>query len=161
MRSNDNEMGRSTIPMPGETSEGSTAKLRVLIVEDDFASRRLLQKIFTPLAEVHVSVDGCEAVTAFEDALSTDQPYHLVCLDIMLPKLDGQDVLKEIRRLESQRGVLSTQGAKVIMVTALKDMKNVMSAYNSLCDGYVAKPITRAGLNQTMVNLGLPSICPT
>ena len=47
------------------------------------------------------------------------------------------------------------------MVTALKDMKNVMSAYNSLCDGYVAKPITRAGLNQTMVNLGLPSICPT
>lgn len=126
---------------------------RVLIVEDDFASRRLLQRLLSRVGECDIAVDGHEGVLAFQEALNAGQPYHLVCLDIMMPKLNGQDVLKQMRDLESQRGVLSSQGSKIIMITALGDMKNVMSAYHSLCDGYIAKPITSGDLSGVLREL--------
>jgi len=121
-------------------------KLKVLIVEDDFTSRLLLQKLLQPYGESHIAVNGREAVSAFREALETDQPYDLVCLDIMMPEKDGHEALKEMRALEEARNIVSTQGAKVIMTTAMGDVKNVAAAYDELCDGYLVKPIDKAKL---------------
>jgi two-component system, chemotaxis family, chemotaxis protein CheY len=129
-------------------------RLNILIVEDDFASRLLLKKLLGRVGECHSAADGEEGVTKFTAALTAGTPYDLVCLDIMLPKLDGQLVLQEMRKLEAQRGVVSSRGAKILMVTAMVDMKNVMAAYRSLCDGYLSKPVTGAALNQALQELG-------
>ncbi|HBN09144.1 MAG TPA: response regulator, partial [Cyanobacteria bacterium UBA8530] len=61
--------------------------MRILIVEDDFTSRRLLQKILAPYGECEIAINGKEAVSAVELAWGEDAPYHLICLDIMMPEM--------------------------------------------------------------------------
>ena len=85
-------------------------------------------------------------MSAFRMALDAGQPYDLVCLDIMMPEMDGHAALKEMRALEESKGIDSTHGAKIIMTTALGDVKNVAAAYKALCDGYLVKPVDKAKL---------------
>jgi two-component system, chemotaxis family, chemotaxis protein CheY len=129
--------------------------VRILIVEDDFASRRLMQKLLSPYGACEVVVDGEEAVGAFTASLENEQPYDLVCLDIMLPRMDGQQVLKRIREEEERRGILGRDGTKVIMTTALSDTRNIISAFHSQCEGYVTKPVSRERLLSEIKELGL------
>ena len=74
------------------------------------------------------------------------EPYDLVTLDIMMPKLDGQAALREIRSLEEEHGYVLGRGAKVVMTSALRDAKNIMSAFREACDGYLSKPIDKEKL---------------
>jgi two-component system chemotaxis response regulator CheY len=115
--------------------------MRTLIVEDDFTSRLLLQSFLSKYGECHIAVNGKEAVTAFRAAQESGQKYDLICMDIMMPEMDGQTAVKEIRALEEAGGTLSTQGVKIIMTTALDDVKNVVESFKSLCDAYLFKPI--------------------
>ena len=103
----------------------------------------------------HLAVRGREAVDLFEWSLCLGEPYDLVCLDIEVPDLDGQGTLKAMRALEEKKGIFSGHGTKIIMVTALGDMKNVMSAYAELCDGYLQKPISRDTLTSALRELRL------
>jgi two-component system chemotaxis response regulator CheY len=129
--------------------------MKTLVVEDDFASRKLMQRYLAPYGECDVVVDGKEAVEAFELALTENDPYDLVCLDIMLPKKDGQQVLKEIRLIEKDRGIIGSDGAKVLMTTALGDAKSVMEAFRSQCEGYLQKPVGREQIVRELKELGL------
>ncbi len=129
--------------------------MKTLIVEDDFTSRMILQKLLSDHSECHIAVNGKEAVAAFQVARESGQPYDLVCLDIMMPEMDGQQALKQIRQLEEKAGTLSTEGAKVIMTTALSDMQNVKNAYHGLCDGYLVKPIVKEKFLEEIRKLGL------
>jgi two-component system chemotaxis response regulator CheY len=115
--------------------------MRTLIVEDDFTSRLLLQTFLSQYGECHVAVNGKEAVAAFRAARANGQWYDLICMDIMMPEMDGQTAVKEIRALEEAGGTLSTYGVKIIMTTALDDVKNVVQSFQSLCDAYLFKPI--------------------
>jgi len=129
--------------------------MKTLIVEDDFTSRLLLQKLLAPYGETHIAVNGREAVEAFRLALESGAPYDLVCLDIMMPEMDGQESLRQMRAQEEARGILSVNGAKIIMTTALHDIKTVAAAYKELCDAYLVKPIEKAKLLEAMQQLGL------
>jgi two-component system, chemotaxis family, chemotaxis protein CheY len=131
--------------------------MKTLIVEDDFTSRLLMQRLLAIYGECHVAVNGKEAVTAFSLAREQKAPYDLICLDIMLPEVDGHEVLRQIRALEESGGTYSTAGVKIVMTTALGDMQNVMHAYQQLCDGYVRKPIKRDELTEQLRDLGLIS----
>jgi two-component system chemotaxis response regulator CheY len=115
--------------------------MRTLIVEDDFTSRLLLQSFLSKYGECHIAVHGKEALTAFRAAQESGQKYDLFCMDIMMPEMDGQTAIKEIRGLEEAGGTLSTNGVKIVMITALDDAKNVIQSFKSLCDAYVFKPI--------------------
>ena len=115
--------------------------MRILIAEDDFTSRVLLQELLKKYGSSHIAINGQEAVEAVRTALEAKKPYDLICLDIMMPVMDGQTALRQIRELEEARGIISTYGAKIIMVTALDDVKNSMEAFHNLCDGYLVKPI--------------------
>jgi len=129
--------------------------MKTLVVEDDFTSRLLLQELLKGYGEVHVAVNGKEAVAAVEKALIEGAPYSLICLDIMMPEMDGQQALTEIRKLEEQRGTISTEGMKIIMTTALDDVKSVSAAYEQLCDGYLVKPIDKTKLTAQLRELQL------
>jgi two-component system, chemotaxis family, chemotaxis protein CheY len=131
--------------------------MKTLIVEDDFTSRLLMQRLLSVYGECHVAVNGKEAVAAFNLAREQKQPYDLICLDIMLPELDGHEVLRQIRALEESGGTYSTSGVKIVMTTALRDMHNVMRAYQQLCDGYLRKPINRDELTEQLRSLRLIS----
>jgi two-component system chemotaxis response regulator CheY len=62
-------------------------------------------------------------------------------MDIMMPEMDRKTALRQIRDLETTRGICSTNGAKIIMATALDDIKTVADSFHELCDAYVTKPV--------------------
>lgn len=129
--------------------------MRVLVVEDDFISRRLLCRYLEPHGECDVAVNGNEALSAFKQALSSRQFYDLICLDIMMPGMDGQETLKRMRILEREAGIDGPHGVKVIMTSALEDQENVVAAFNNSCDGYVVKPIEKRKFLETLQEIGI------
>lgn len=131
--------------------------MKTLIVEDDFTSRLLLQEMLKSYGPSHVALNGKEAAKAVRVALKADEPYDLICLDIMMPEMNGQDALRLIRNHEEAKGILSSHGAKIVMISALDDHKSVFAAFGSLCDGYLAKPIDREKLLAELRRLKLIS----
>ncbi|RPJ09328.1 MAG: response regulator [Spirochaetaceae bacterium] len=130
--------------------------MRVLVAEDDFGSRKLLQSILTEYGECDAAVDGEEAVQAFKLAWKEKRPYDLVCMDIMMPKVNGQEALKAIRDFERDTGVKPSQEVKVIMTTVLDDPKNVIDAlYKGGASAYVVKPINKEKFLKEVKELGL------
>ena len=115
--------------------------MKTLVVEDDFTSRLVLQTFLSRYGECHVAVNGWEAVDAFRAALEGGQPYDLICMDIMMPEMDGTEAVRQVRALEEARGILSTHGVKIVMVTAVDDMKEMIQCFQELCDAYLVKPI--------------------
>jgi len=129
--------------------------MRILIAEDDQASARYMEGLMSRFGECVVTSDGEQAVTAFAAALNEARPFQLLCLDIMMPHKSGQEVLQEIRALEQQRGIKANQEAKVVMTTALGDVRSVMSAYKEGATAYVTKPIVPERMIETLRNLGI------
>ena len=76
--------------------------MRILIVEDDFASRKFMMNFMSAYGDCDGTVDGMEAVEAYMMALEDEQPYDLICLDVMMPVMDGYQVLNTIRNMEKQ-----------------------------------------------------------
>lgn len=129
--------------------------MRILIVEDDMVSRKFLQKFLSQYGECDVVVDGLEALDAFLFSLKSNEPYDLICLDIMMPKVDGVRVLKTIRSLETQKGILPEKRVKVIMTTALTGSDFVQNAFEVGCEAFASKPIDTDKLVEVIEKIGL------
>jgi two-component system, chemotaxis family, chemotaxis protein CheY len=127
--------------------------MRILIAEDDMTSRRFLLKFLSQYGECDVVVDGMEALDAYLISVKEKSPYDLICLDIMMPKVDGVKVLKAIRDFETQRGLLPQNRVKIIMITALADTEYVQKAFELGCEAYAAKPIDTEKLIEVMEKL--------
>jgi two-component system chemotaxis response regulator CheY len=125
----------------GSVGRQGAANLRMLLAEDDFASRLLLQTFLSRYGECHVAVNGLEAVAAFRTALDLGQRYDLVCMDIMMPVMDGREAVHQLRSLEEACGIGSTHGAKIFMTTTVNELKEVALCFSELCDAYLLKPI--------------------
>lgn len=128
--------------------------MRILIAEDDLASRRFLIKFLKHYGELEITVDGAEALEAFLLSHREERPYDLVCLDIMMPKLDGMKVLKAVREIENDKKIEKQKKTKIIMITALNDSENVYGAFDSGCEGYAVKPINIDKLTEVLSKLG-------
>lgn len=129
--------------------------MRILIAEDDRISRSFLQKFMQSYGEVDMAVDGMEAVDLYMDSIKQNNRYDLLCLDIMMPKVDGLKVLKVIRQLEKQQGISQENHLKIIMMTALADVGYVDEAFRQGCDAYASKPVDTDKVEEVMRNLGL------
>ncbi|MBD3319970.1 MAG: response regulator [Chitinivibrionales bacterium] len=129
--------------------------MKMLVVEDDFNSRKMLQNMLHHYGECDVAVNGKEAVRAVKTAWNEKRPYKIVFLDIMLPEMDGQEVLKKLRELEEEKGVGGSDCMKIIMTTALDDKQNIMEAFRHQCEGYLVKPLTGEKLQQQLEELEL------
>lgn len=129
--------------------------MKSLVVDDDFFSRRILQSIMAQYGECHIAVNGKEAVFAFNQAMAEEAPYDVICLDIMMPEMDGQEVLRKIRETEAKKNILGDNAAKVIMTTALDDSENIKTAFRDQCEAYLIKPIAKSKLVAILQDFGL------
>jgi two-component system, chemotaxis family, chemotaxis protein CheY len=129
--------------------------MKILIAEDDFTSRIVLQKMLSPYGQCHTAEDGKVALEAFRTALAQGSPFNLICLDYLMPEMDGQEVIMEIRKTEDAKGISIAERAKIIVTTGLMDEDNAFATLRELCDAYLEKPVDRARLDDILRELGL------
>lgn len=134
---------------------GGLGRMRSLIVEDDFASRKLMMRFLSKYGDCDVTVDGSEAIDAFTLALESGESYDLICLDIMMPVMDGYQALKKIREIEKEKGIPEDKAVKIIMTTALNEGKNVRKAFGLGCTAYAGKPIDQEKFENGLKKLNL------
>jgi two-component system chemotaxis response regulator CheY len=119
--------------------------MRILVVEDDQLSLQVLARLLRRYGEVVEAKDGQSGLAAFQEAFSKGQSFSLICLDVMMPQMNGQTALKQIRDIEAAAGVPEGKRARVIMTTAAADKQNIMEALPH-CDAYLTKPVDQASL---------------
>lgn len=129
--------------------------MRILIAEDDYVSRKFMIKFLSQFGDCDVTVDGMEAIEVFMMALDEKRYYDLVCLDIMMPEVDGIKVLKTIRKLEVERNVPQENRSKIIMTTALNATDEIYDSFESGSEAYSVKPIDTDKFMDVMSRLGL------
>ena len=129
--------------------------MRILVVEDDYISRRLLCRYLEPYGCCEEAINGYEAVDSIRRAIAADQHFDLICLDIMMPGMDGQQALVLLRQMEAENNMPLGRGAKVVMTSAMEDNQYIMEAMNASADGYVVKPIEKRSFIETLKETGL------
>ncbi len=109
---------------------------RVLVVDDDARSRRLLRGFLEPVgATVTEAADGAEALSLLESG-----GWDLVMLDVMMPGMDGFEVLDRIREGRPMEEL------PVILVTGVDDADARMRGLNARANEFLAKPVDQAEL---------------
>lgn len=105
-------------------------KLKVLVVDDESRMRKLVRDFLVKKDfEVIEAADGTEALDIFYE----DKDISLIILDVMMPKIDGWHVCKEIRE---------TSTVPIIMLTAKGDEKDELNGFECGADEYITKPFS-------------------
>jgi two-component system chemotaxis response regulator CheY len=118
--------------------------MRTLVVDDELTTRMMLKKILEPFGVCDTVSDGEEAIKAFWMAMKDSQPYDLICLDILMPNINGKIVLKKIREIEQKSGIKKNKKVFIFMVTSINDSKVIMDTIVKYgCDSYILKPISK------------------
>ncbi|MBN2279163.1 MAG: response regulator [Candidatus Marinimicrobia bacterium] len=119
--------------------------MKSLIVDDELTTRLMLKKILSPYGPSDTVSNGKEAITAFWLALKDKEPYDLICLDILMPEVNGKTVLKKIREIEDMSELPKNKKVNIFMVTSLNDSKTIMDTIVKYkCDSYILKPVSQA-----------------
>jgi len=129
--------------------------MNILLVDDDIMNQRLLKAQFSRFGECDVASNGEEAVFAFKSGWENHKPYDLVCMDILMPVMDGKEALKRIRQVEDDLRIKHEDRVKVIMATALEDADSVVGSYQEGATAYLVKPITMEKVTDELHRLGL------
>ena len=126
--------------------------MKTLIVEDDFTSRLLLQEFLKAYGPCHIAGNGGKAIEAVSLALDAQEPYDLICLDIMMP--DGQTRIPTVQRnaggrqfrTASELNAFITRtnaggGINGVLLPLVSDSARFTDAFNSL-DIRLSRPFT-------------------
>lgn len=103
----------------------------ILIVEDTESLRKLTRKI---LEKEGLSIDEAENGEIALEKVSGETKYSLILLDIMMPKMNGLEFIKELRNFSE---------VPVVFITALSDERSQVLAYENGADGYLTKPFSK------------------
>ncbi|HZP42902.1 MAG TPA: response regulator [Candidatus Binatia bacterium] len=114
----------------------------VLIVDDNDDNLRIMREILVARGyEVRVARDGPSALRVLEE-----QPPDVILLDIMMPEMDGMEVLDRIK------GSADLAHIPVILVTAKAADEDLLAGYKTGADYYITKPFTA---KQLLYGIGL------
>jgi two-component system chemotaxis response regulator CheY len=130
-------------------------KLNILVVDDDSASRELMGALLSDYGRCSEANNGAESIQAVTKSLDDGTPFDLICLDIMMPEVDGLEALKAIRQLEQDKGIAEADRAKVLMTTTASQVSKTMWAFHYGCSGYLVKPISKEKLVKEINKLPL------
>jgi len=113
-------------------------KSRILVVDDEDALRAVLSgELSSTGYDVATASDGDEAITVIQN-----KKFDLVLLDIKMPKVDGFEVLKFIKK--------NFPTVKVIMLTGFADLKNAIESKKNGAEDFVSKPYDLVDLLTTI-----------
>jgi len=124
---------------------------RFLIADDNMVNRTLLNHLLKPYGECICAVDGLEAVDQFKRS-TTERPFDLIFMDVMMPEFDGFAALGAIRDFESEK---NTAPSKVVMVSALKGQDQVERSKEFGALQYLHKPLRESDIFDLLSELGI------
>ena len=132
--------------------------MRILVVEDNFVARKIICNFLQPYGLIDIAADGEEALEAVQLSLNDGQHYNLILLDILMPRMDGNVVLQEIRNVEKVMAIDFAKRSKIIMTSSVQDNSIILDSFNQQCDGFLRKPITKEKLLTELTNLKITTI---
>jgi CheY-like chemotaxis protein len=137
MLSRTDEPAHKDASMMAASMKKRSGDARILIVDDNQQNLELLEVYLEGLEGVSLATaqDGIEAM-----ARIAKSPPDLVLLDIMMPRMSGFEVCKQIKSNPKTRDIL------VVMVTALNETGDIERATECGADDYLSKPIDRKAL---------------
>ncbi len=114
----------------------SERKSRILIADDNPTNVELLEVFLSQVeCEIAVAVDGRDTL----DKVAEFQP-DLILLDIMMPRLSGFEVCKQLKADPATKGIM------ILMVTALNELGDIERAVNAGTDDFLSKPVNKLEL---------------
>lgn len=129
--------------------------MRSLVVEDEVVSRKKLYAIMNEYGECDIQESGEFAIAAFSKAWEDWRPYDVILLDIYLGDINGLDVLRAIRKLESEKKVTKRHKAVVIMVSSKSEQDMILKCIKEGCDDFVVKPYNAWIMKDKFSELGI------
>ncbi|WP_304226477.1 response regulator transcription factor [Gracilinema caldarium] len=115
-----------------------------LIVEDEIAQQDYLKLLLQRLGlTAHIAGSKKEAERMLSESISQNKIYQVIFLDIMLPDGTGHEILLRLRS-DPKWGIYAH--TKVVMLTALDDLKYIAGSFAEQCDGYLTKPLEKEQL---------------
>lgn len=128
--------------------------MKILIVDDENISRRVLVKKMEALGECVAVNSSRKALAEYDKAVAAKAPYDLITLDVSMPGLDGQKVLETIRKKELKMKLAKPDRVKIIMVTARMNMSTIKACIRLGCNGYILKPVSKYQLLENLGKMG-------
>jgi two-component system chemotaxis response regulator CheY len=119
-------------------------EMKSLVAEDDASSQTLLKKFLSRYGACEIAADGGKAVEMAGVAMRNCMAYDLICMDLRMPVMNGDEAMREIRKQEAAAGV--AKPALIIVTTAHHDTDSIAGALLSRCNAYLVKPIDLAKL---------------
>ncbi|XZE53375.1 response regulator [Planctomycetaceae bacterium SH139] len=116
---------------------------RILIADDNAANRELLEAYLVSVdCEIETAVDGQDTL----EKVASFQP-DLILLDVMMPKLSGFEVCKQLKETAATRRIM------ILMVTALNELGDIERAVNAGTDDFLSKPVNKIELVKRVGNM--------
>jgi two-component system chemotaxis response regulator CheY len=128
--------------------------MRILVVDDEYVSRTKLKVLLTKYGDCDAAPDGDIALRLLAKSYQEGMPYDLVTMDINMPGMSGQEVVRGIRELEDKQADTGRRiESKILMITASDDSKEIMSSFREGAEWYLVKPVTPDKVVEAMKKL--------
>jgi CheY-like chemotaxis protein len=128
--------------------------MKFLIVDDEFVSRKKIDKILSKYGECDMAINGLEALNAVLRAYKADAPYSLIFLDINMPDISGVKIVESIRKWENSKGIDEKDQAKIIMLYADESSQAMASSCKEGCESYIIRPVNKEKITSAFKKVG-------
>jgi len=116
--------------------------MKSIVVDDDKICGNIFKAELLKHGQCDFVDNGKSALEAYKESIEQGCPYQLMVLDIIMPDMDGGEVLRSIRRLESEKNIWEMDRLRVIITTAHDDWYNrkiIINKLNALYETYFIK----------------------
>ena len=127
--------------------------MKIMIIDDDAASLKVLALLMRKYGDITTASNGPASREIINKSFETEEYFDLFLIDIMMPEINGHELLEEIRSNEEK--IKKENPSKIVMVSALSDADNIMQAFENKCDAYIVKPVRKEKLVDELAKLNI------
>lgn len=136
------------------STQAQSSRVVLLLVEDNIAHAEIIRRTLDEnrlQADVHHVIDGSEALDfLYQRGAFVDYPRPtLILLDLRLPKIDGLEVLRQIKHEPKLKNI------PVVILSSSRAEEDIIQAYDQRANSYLVKPVDYSAFSAMMHDLGL------